>query len=156
MLKRDHAAALGDLQQACSLLSAVKSAEKVAQVLVKVARCRLCLGSYDAAILAVREALKADDANEAALAFKRRLAQIRQTEEAYRLAKTGGRWRVARTAWEACVDAYKEDQCLVPVEVQCWDSELAVAERSWERAQDIVGCVRLGRWSVSYVLLSKG
>ena len=147
VLKSDHASALGDFQRACALLSVAGPAVKAAPVFVQVARCRLSLGSYDASGLAVREALKADDANEAALAFKRCLGRIRQEEEAYRLAKAGGRWRVARTAWETCVTLYEEERCPVPVEVQCWNVELAVAERSWEKAKDIVECVPPGNWT---------
>ncbi|KAH9916530.1 uncharacterized protein B0H18DRAFT_64804 [Fomitopsis serialis] len=126
-----------------------------AEVLVQTARCRLRLGSRGAALLAVREALNVDPADEAARTLKRRLTRMEEAEEAYRQARAGGRWRAARTARETCVGLYEEEECVVPVEVRCWSVHLAVAERAWEEAKSAVDKLLAEEPQAIDVLLAK-
>lgn len=132
--KRDYAAALSDFQQAYGLLKFAVPAT-AAPVLVKIARCRLCLESHSSALLAVQEALAIDSANDAARALKRRLLQIQETEETLRQERAAARWHVARSTWNACVQLYEEEGCPVPIELRCWKVYLTVFERNWEEAQ---------------------
>ncbi|KZT63561.1 hypothetical protein DAEQUDRAFT_770507 [Daedalea quercina L-15889] len=138
MATKDYSAASGDFQRACELLKGVPAPAKAASMLVKVARCRLCLGSHGSAMLAVQEALGIDASADAARALKRRLTRMQEEEAAYQRARAGGRWRAARTAWETCVRLYEEEGCVAPVDVRCWGVDLAVAECAWEKAKSAV------------------
>ena len=140
MLKLNYAAALSDFQRAYELLKVAVPSE-VSPVLVKIARCRLCLGSHSSALLAIQEALALDPTHDAARTLKRRLMQMQESEEALRQARAAARWHVARSTWEACIQLYEEENCPVPTGLRCWKVDLAVLERDWERAQSAAECV---------------
>ncbi|KAH9840767.1 uncharacterized protein C8Q71DRAFT_889623, partial [Rhodofomes roseus] len=130
---KDHAAALGDYQRALQLLKAALPAT-AASVLVKIAHCHLSLGAPSAASLAVRNALSADPANEAALALKKRVSGIDSGVEAYQGAKARRQWKAVRLAYEACRKAYEAYGGGLPVEMRCYEVEVDVAEAKWAEA----------------------
>ncbi|KAH9916539.1 uncharacterized protein B0H18DRAFT_1215066 [Fomitopsis serialis] len=132
-LRKDHAAALADFQRAHELLKAALPMT-AAPVLVKIARCRLCLGSHGPAMCAIREALSIDPGDAVALALKKRLSAIESSVEAYQNAKARRQWKAARVAYEACAKAYREDGGVFPVMMRCWEVEADVAEAKWTEA----------------------
>ena len=110
----------------------------VVPVLAEIAHCRLCVGSPSSAMLAVQEALGIDPDNDAVRTLKGCLINLQTLQEAFRQERAAGRWRAARSIYASCVKFYEEADCPVPIELVCWEVDLAIFERDWDKARGIL------------------
>ena len=109
-----------------------------ADILINVARCRFLLGSPSSAMLAVRDALSLDPVDGPALVLRRRILDLEGHLDAYKGAVARGHWRMAQSAYEACLSAYAQEGSDAPTHVRCWGVELLVVDGSWEVARKTV------------------
>ncbi|KAH9942881.1 DnaJ-domain-containing protein [Amylocystis lapponica] len=122
--------ALGDFQLASAVIDYIPTAV----VLVHTARCRLLLGSREAALLAIREAFSLDPGHQDVLSLRRRLLDLEGHIESYVGARSRRHWRMARQSYESCVKVYTDEGHIAPIEIQCWGVELLIAEEKWDAA----------------------
>ena len=126
----DYAAALRDF----SFASTMTTYEPSVITHLRIARCRLLLGSSQSALLAVRNALSLDARNNDALQLRQRILKLEGHMDAYRRAVSRYHWRLARSAYESCLSVYAQEGGDAPGHIQCWGVELLIAESAWEEA----------------------
>ncbi|EJF55828.1 DnaJ-domain-containing protein [Dichomitus squalens LYAD-421 SS1] len=101
---------------------------------LRIARCRLILGSPSSALLALRDALSLDASNADALQMRRRVTELEGHMDAYKKAMARKHWRSARNEYESCLSVYAQQDSDAPEYVQCWGVELLIAEGKWDEA----------------------
>ncbi|PCH34746.1 TPR-like protein, partial [Wolfiporia cocos MD-104 SS10] len=131
---KNYADALGDFQSAATRDDSSISSE----VLIWMARCRLRLGSHSSALLAVRDALVKDPHNDDGHILMKRIKELGNHIDAYKGACLRKQWRMARTAYESCLNIYVEEDGEIPIELRCWGIALRIAESVWDKAIEAI------------------
>jgi DnaJ family protein C protein 7 len=104
------------------------------KLLAKVARCRFFLGSITAALAAVQEAVLLNPKDPDICHLRTSLLDVQHRTSAFTDACTHKRWRLAKTAYEECLEVYVEEGVEAPEEVHCWGVELHIVDAAWEQA----------------------
>ncbi len=104
-----------------------------------IARCRLLLRSPSSALLAVKDALSISSVDVGdALSLRSRILEIEGHMDAYKLAVSRNRWRMARSAYESCLSGYARERSDAPAQVRCRGVEVLIAESKLEDAMKSV------------------
>ena len=145
----EYTAALGDFQQ----VSTMKTYRPSAKVLVHKARCLFFLGSRSTALLALRDALFCDPANETALVLKNHILELESHMDAYVGAWSRQHWRMARSSYESCLTVYAQECGDAPIEVRCWGIELLIVESDWDAASQAAKFVFFSQFFPAFTFL---
>ena len=105
---------------------------------LRIAGCRLYLGSPSSALLPVGDALSPSGSDENALSLPCRILELEGHMDAYKGAVSRNDWRMARSAYDSCLCVYAQEHSHPSSQVRCWGVELSIAEGKLEDAMKSV------------------
>ena len=134
---RNYIPALADFNAATTLTNGITTVK----ILVHMARCRLFLGSPSSALLSIQDALCLDPTNSDVHVLKKSAVELQGHMDSYKDAIVHKRWQMARTSYESCLRVYAQEDGNPPIEVQCWEIEILIAEKDWDAVVTATRCV---------------